>query len=101
MLILKKAAREKAEMGVCLFGFAACLLTYGADLMKPEPQLITYQKEVDYGDTVWSICGNIATDEDDLRKLVDRAMEDNHIANAGELKPGTLLVINVERARKD
>lgn len=66
----------------------------------PKTELIQYQKEVAMGDTVWSICKEIATDEDDVILLVNQAMKDNHIKNPDCLTPGTLLVVNVQRARE-
>jgi len=66
----------------------------------PKTELIQYQKEVAMGDTVWSICREIATDEDDVIRLVDQTMKDNHIKNPDYLTPGTLLVVNVQRARQ-
>lgn len=69
-------------------------------MMGPKTELIQYQKEVGMGDTVWSICREIATDDDDLIRLVDRAMIDNRIRDPDHLMPGTLLVINVQRARQ-
>ncbi len=69
-------------------------------LMTPKTELITYQKEVAMGDTVWSICREIATDEEDVILLVNQTMKDNHIRNPDYLTPGTLLVVNVQRARE-
>lgn len=62
--------------------------------------LITYEKEVAAGDTVWSICSKIATDKEDMGKLVWQVMKDNHIENPGALQPGTELVIRVKAARE-
>lgn len=87
----------------------SCMVTMGlmlvggiafTELTKPETELISYQKEVDYGETVWSICAQIATDKEDLRDLVRQAMEDNHIEDPGALKPGTVITVNVKRARE-
>lgn len=63
-------------------------------------QLVEYRKTVSAGDTVWSICSKIATDKEDMGKLVWQVMKDNHIENPGALQPGTELVIRVKKARE-
>lgn len=66
----------------------------------PKTEIITYQKEVAMGDTVWSIVSEIATDDEDKVRLVDQVLKDNHIKHPDYLTPGTLLIINVQQARK-
>lgn len=66
----------------------------------PPAELIEYRTEAEQGDTIWSICAKIATDEDDLNKLVWQTMKDNHIENAADLQPGQEIIVNVQRARK-
>lgn len=39
----------------------------------PETRIVEYRREVKTGDTLWDICGEIATDKEDLRKLVWQA----------------------------
>lgn len=63
-------------------------------------QLVEYRKTVEAGDTVWSICSKIATDKEDMGKLVWQVMKDNHIENPGALQPGTELMIRVKAARE-
>ena len=63
-------------------------------------ELIEYRKEIKSGDTLWDICREIATDKEDLRKLVWQAMQDNHIKNPSELQPGRIVVVRVREARK-
>lgn len=69
-------------------------------MMVPKTEIITYQKEVAMGDTVWSICSEIATDKEDVVRLVDQTMKDNHIKNPDYLTPGTVIVVNVQQARQ-
>lgn len=45
----------------------------------PEVKIVEYRREVKPGDTLWTICGEIATDKEDLRKLVWQAKKDNRI----------------------
>ena len=66
----------------------------------PETRIVEYRREVRPGDTLWTICGEIATDKEDLRKLVWQAKKDNRIKDVGNLQPGMLIVVRVEEARK-
>lgn len=65
----------------------------------PETKIVEYRREVRPGDTLWDICGEIATDKEDLRKLVYQAKKDNRIRDVGNLQPGMLIVVKVEEAR--
>lgn len=65
----------------------------------PEVKIVEYRREVKAGDTLWDICGEIATDKEDLRKLVWQAKKDNRIRDVGNLQPGMLIVVRVEEAR--
>lgn len=66
----------------------------------PEVKIVEYRREVKPGDTLWDICGEIATDKEDLRKLVYQAKKDNRIRDVGNLQPGMLILVRVEEARK-
>lgn len=63
-------------------------------------ELIEYRKEIKSGDTLWNICSEIATDREDLRKLVWQAMQDNHITDPAELQPGRVVIVRVKAARQ-
>ena len=63
-------------------------------------ELIEYRKEVAEGETLWGICSEIATDKEDLRKLVWQAMRDNNITDPAELQPGRIVVVRVREARR-
>lgn len=65
----------------------------------PETKIVEYRREVRPGDTLWTICREIATDKEDLRKLVYQAKKDNRIMDVGNLQPGTLVIVRVEEAR--
>ena len=65
----------------------------------PETKIVEYRREVRPGDTLWDICGEIATDKEDLRRLVWQAKKDNRIMDVGNLQPGMLIVVKVEEAR--
>ncbi len=64
-------------------------------------ELIEYRKEVKEGETLWGICAEIATDKEDLRKLVWQSMRDNHITDPGQLQPGRVVIVRVREARKE
>lgn len=66
----------------------------------PETRILEYRREVKPGDTLWTICGEIATDKEDLRKLVWQAKKDNRIKDVGNLQPGMLVIVRVEEERK-
>lgn len=65
----------------------------------PETKIVEYRREVRAGDTLWDICGEIATDKEDLRKLIYQAKKDNRIRDVGNLQPGMLVIVRVEEAR--
>nr|DAI98320.1 MAG TPA: Lysin motif [Caudoviricetes sp.] len=66
----------------------------------PETKIVEYRREVKPGDTLWTICEEITTDKEDLRRLVWQAKKDNKIHNVGNLQPGMLIVVRAEEARK-
>lgn len=66
---------------------------------EPVTKIVEYRREVRPGDTLWTICGEIAADKEDLRKLVYQAKKDNRIRDVGNLQPGMLIVVRVEEAR--
>lgn len=69
-------------------------------LFAGENQLIEYRKEVAEGETLWNICAEIATDKEDLSRLVWQAQKDNHITDPGDLQPGRVVVVRVKAARE-
>lgn len=95
-------------MSKSLIAFIAVVFLAGAAVdadnicnrLFPETRIVEYRREVRPGDTLWTICGEIATDKEDLRKLVWQAKKDNRIMDVGNLQPGRLIVVRVEEARK-
>lgn len=69
----------------------------GAWAYEPPAELIEYRTEAEAGDTIWSLCAKVASDEDCMEELVFRTMKENHITNPGELQPGQLIIIHVRR----
>lgn len=95
-------------MRTFLIAFTAIVLLAGAAVdadniyhrIFPEVKIVEYCWEVKPGDTLWDICSEIATDKEDLRRLVYQAKKDNRIMDVGNLQPGMLIVVRVEEARK-
>lgn len=69
----------------------------GAWAYEPPAELIEYRAEAEAGDTIWSLCAKVASDEDCMEELVFRTMAENHITDPGELQPGQLIIIHVRR----
>ena len=71
-----------------------------ADVFDDKTEIIEYHKEVAQGETLWDICREIATDREDLNRLVYQAMQDNHISDPTVLQPGQLVIVRVREARR-
>lgn len=67
--------------------------------VKADTEIITYEKEIVAGDTLWGIVSKVATDKEDVAKLTWQTIQDNHIEDPGNLQPGTVIVIHVQKAR--
>lgn len=97
----KMMAGSALFMGITLAAGLAVNGSLVKDYLTAGPnELIEYRKEIKSGDTLWNICSEIATDREDLRKLVWQAMRDNHISDPAELQPGWVVVVRVREARK-
>lgn len=71
----------------------------GTYAYEPPAELIEYHVEADRGDTIWSLCAKVASDEDCMEELVYRTMKENHITDPRELQPGQLIVIHVKEVK--
>lgn len=69
----------------------------GAWAYEPPAELVEYRTEAEQGDSIWSLCAKVASDEDCMEELVYRTMKENHITDPGELQPGQLIIIHVRR----
>lgn len=96
--------KRKVRWGRVVAVIAVPLLIIGgivtADVFDDETKIIEYHKEVVAGETLWDICAEIATDKEDLRKLVYQAMKDNHIEDPATLQPGRVVIVRVKEARQ-
>lgn len=68
----------------------------GAWAYEPPAELVEYRAEAEQGDTIWSLCAKVASDEDCMEELVYRTMQENHITDPANLQPGQLIVIHVK-----
>ena len=68
----------------------------GTYAYEPPAELIEYHVEADRGDTIWSLCAKVASDEDCMEELVYRTMNENHIKDPANLQPGQLIIIHVK-----
>lgn len=65
-----------------------------------ETELIEYRKTIEQGDTLWGVVGKVATDKEDMAKLVWQVTKDNHIEDPANLQPGQVIIIRVKKARE-
>lgn len=68
----------------------------GTYAYEPPAELIEYRTKAEAGDTIWSLCAKVASDEDCMEELVYRTMQENHIKDPAHLQPGQLIVIHVK-----
>lgn len=95
--------RLRVKRIASVFAVAAILSAGACAYFRPgrHTYMVQYRKEVQQGETVWDICSEIATDKEDLNKLVWQTMKDNRIKDPNDVQPGMLLVVNVEKARSN
>lgn len=72
----------------------------GAWAYEPPAELIEYHKTIEQGDTLWGVVGKVATDKEDMAKLVWQVTKDNHIEDPANLQPGQVIIIRVKKARE-
>lgn len=66
----------------------------------PDTELIEYHTTVEQGETVWDACREIASNEDELQKVVWQAMKDSNIKDASNVAPGTEIIVKVKNIAK-
>lgn len=71
----------------------------GVYAYEPPAELIEYRAEAEQGDSVWSLCAKVSSDEDCMEELVYRTMQENHIKDPANLQPGQLIVIHVKEVK--
>lgn len=93
------------KIGAALYGLVAGVnILLGAYILAtpaPEKEMVTYKVEIRTGDTVYDIVSRIATADDDVNELAWQVLQDNHIEDCANLRPGTVLTITVPRIISD
>lgn len=85
------------RIGCILCGIlAAGAVGYSCYMDSLATELVEYRATVEEGDTIWSLCAKVASDEDEMEELVFRTMQENHIKDPAHLQPGQLIVIHVK-----
>lgn len=77
-------------MLVVLLGIAS-----GVKALMAEPEYIDKVVVVDEDETLWDICSRINDDREDVRIMINRTMDRNHITDAGAIQPGQKLFVPV------
>lgn len=67
----------------------------GVKALIAQPEYVEKVVVVDENETLWDICSKINDDREDVRVMIDRAMDRNHITDAGTIQPGQKLLIPV------
>lgn len=67
----------------------------GVKALMAEPEYVDKVVVVDEDETLWDICSRINDDREDVRIMIDRTMDRNHIMDVGKIQPGQKLLIPV------
>jgi nucleoid-associated protein YgaU len=67
----------------------------GVKALMAEPEYVDKVVVVDEDETLWDICSRINDNREDVRIMIDRTMDRNHITDAGKIQPGQKLLIPV------
>lgn len=67
----------------------------GVKALIAQPEYIDKVVIVDDDETLWGICSRINDDREDVRVMIDRTMDRNHITDVGKIQPGQKLFIPV------
>lgn len=70
-------------------------LGIASGVKRAQPEYVEKVVVVDDNETLWDICSRINDDREDVRIMIDRAMDRNHITDAGTIQPGQKLLIPV------
>ena len=93
------------KIGAALYWLVAGVnILLGAYILatpEPEKEMVTYEVEVESGDTVYDIVSRISTADDDVNELAWHVLQDNHIEDCANLRPGKVLTITVPRIISD
>ena len=82
--------------GKCAVLAAVIAVTVGAYGCRADGETVKEAYTVKHGDTVWSIAGKYADDEEDIRDVCRRIIADNRLGKDAGVTPGQQLVITHE-----
>ena len=81
----------RGKLIAAAFAVAVALGVIIGQADKPEPAVTYYT--VEEGDTLWNIAGRYTSDEDDVRQMIAKIVEDNQLGQDG-IRPGMRLKIS-------
>ena len=87
--------KMKIAKTLCIASLAV-MAGYAA-FAQPDIEVVEYRTTISQGETLWDVCSRIASDEDDLSYLVWQTKRENGIQDAGNLQPGTEVIIHPRR----
>lgn len=90
----KSKARRIITVGLGL-ALSFCIGAYightaGQEVKTVERQQIHYVQE---GETIWDIAGGVASNHDDIRRIIWKIQRDNDIGGNEDIQPGQRLII--------
>lgn len=88
---MKKSAHRECMVLACIVA-----LWIGAYVGQADGTGVVEEYTVRQGDTVWSIAGQYASDEEDIRDVCQRIIEDNRLGKDANVTPGQRIVITHE-----
>lgn len=91
--------RRKPHVGIagkCAVLAAVIAVTVGAYGCRADGETVKEAYTVKHGDTVWSIARKYAGDEEDIRDVCQRIIDDNRLGKDADVTPGQQLVITHE-----
>lgn len=86
---------ERIGLAVVVLPAIALGIASGVKALMAEPEYVDKVVVVDEDETLWGICSRINDDREDVRIMIDRTMDRNHITDAGKIQPGQKLLIPV------
>ena len=75
-----KQRKGRGKLITAAFAVAVALGVYVGQVDKKEPTVTYYT--VEEGDTLWAIAGQYTSDDEDIRKVIQKIARDNQIDDA-------------------
>lgn len=67
----------------------------GVKALMTEPEYVEKVVVVNDNETLWDICSKINDDREDVRVMIYRTMDRNHITDARKIQPGQKLLVPI------